>query len=135
MSNSDIDVRSKHNADKKFIVRPSKPPNKPSISLLILEKGEIIPIIGQGEIVIGRIMGEQTIFPDIDLSPYKAYASGVSRLHAAIKFREKGIYITDLGSTNRTRVNGKRLCPKKGYPLYNGSLVSLGNLMIKVIIE
>ena len=112
MSSSDVDVKSKHIANKKFIVRPRKPSNIPSLSLFILEKGEIIPIIRKGEIVIGRIMGEQTIFPDIDLSPYKAQTSGVSRFHAAIKIQDKGICITDLGSTNGTRVNGRRLCPQ-----------------------
>lgn len=135
MSNLTTDVKSKSQINKKFIVNPRNSLNRPSLSLLILDKGEIIPLNDKDEIIIGRIMGGQSIYPDIDLSPYKAYAEGVSRIHASIKICDRGIYITDLGSTNGTRLNGKRISAQKEYPLKNGAHVYLGNFKFMVIIE
>ncbi|MCS7010786.1 MAG: hypothetical protein NZL98_05420, partial [Anaerolineales bacterium] len=55
------------------------------LSLHIIESGQIIPLAEQTEFTLGRVAEGQPIVPDIDLSPYNAYANGVSRLHCAIK--------------------------------------------------
>ena len=111
------------------------PPINARISLVILHTGEIIPLMNKNEYVIGRVGGKQTIFPDVDLSPCTAYASGVSRLHATIKEKEGKYFIFDLDSTNGTWVNKKRISARKDYELHNGDRVILGHLDIMVIAE
>ena len=55
-----------------------------NVTLLIMEEDDLIPIEGEDVFTLGRFTQGQTILPDIDLSPYQAYESGVSRLHADI---------------------------------------------------
>src|SRR5215471_6491455 len=45
----------------------------------------------------------------------------VSRQHAAIHVAD-GIFVEDLGSSNGTRVSGRRLAPNRKEPLPQGSL-------------
>jgi len=111
------------------------PPSIAQKSLMILRTGEIIPLMDKKEFVIGRVGGKQTIYPDIDLSAYTGYASGVSRLHATIMEQNGKIYIYDLGSTNGTQVNHKRLTANENYQLHNGDRILFGGLEIMFINE
>ena len=72
------------------------------ISLHIVQTGQILPLVGRDEFTIGRVSEGQSILPDIDLTPYEAYAQGVSRLHATIKIKGNMVNVTDLGSSNGT---------------------------------
>jgi len=103
------------------------------IALEILGIGVILPIHGRREITIGRRSEGQPIIPDIDLTPYKALESGVSRLHVSIQFTEKEITLTDLGSVNGTWLNGKRVSAHTPYPINLGDLMRLGKLEILVL--
>ncbi|MEZ4704214.1 MAG: GGDEF domain-containing protein [Bdellovibrionota bacterium] len=51
----------------------------------------------------------------------------VSRNHALINIKSDGIYITDLGSTNGTLVNGEKITT---HLLQDGDRVQIGNLMV-----
>ncbi len=62
----------------------------------------------------------------IDLVPFDAIQMGVSRRHALIHREEDGYYITDLNSTNGTRINGRRLLPNTPCRLSSGDIVRLG---------
>jgi pSer/pThr/pTyr-binding forkhead associated (FHA) protein len=73
--------------------------------------------------------------PDIDLSPYQAYASGVSRLHAVVKRDGPRVILMDLGSANGTYINGKRLTTNVEQVLNHGDIVALGKLKIQVLIK
>ena len=64
----------------------------------------------------------------IDLSPFAARTAGVSRRHARIEPCIDGLRITDIGSTNGTRVNDRSISPHLPHPLRDGDLVCLGNL-------
>ena len=55
------------------------------ISLHLMDSGKILPLASRNEFTLGRLSEGQPIMPDIDLTPYQAYASGVSRLHAVVK--------------------------------------------------
>jgi pSer/pThr/pTyr-binding forkhead associated (FHA) protein len=77
----------------------------------------------------------QPILPDVDLSPYDAYAQGVSRLHAALKVTRNRVAIMDLGSSNGTRVNGQKIVPHVDYPLNHSDVIALGKLKLQVIIK
>ncbi len=56
----------------------------------------------------------------------------VSRCHAAIGYYPSGdFYITDVGSSNGTRVNRRRLAPLERQLLQDGDLIELGSLCIE----
>ena len=73
--------------------------------------------------------------PDIDLTPYQAYASGVSRLHAVVKRENNRVAVMDLGSSNGTYVNGRRLNPHTEEALSHGDIVALGKLKIQILLR
>jgi pSer/pThr/pTyr-binding forkhead associated (FHA) protein len=95
----------------------------------------ILHLNGQNEFTLGRVADGQPILPDVDLSPYEAYAQGVSRLHAALKLNNQRVFITDLGSSNGTRVNGQKIMPNVDYPLNHGDVIALGKFKIQVLIR
>jgi pSer/pThr/pTyr-binding forkhead associated (FHA) protein len=100
-----------------------------------LDTGAIIPLEGGLELALGRISGNQPILPDIDLTPYQAFEGGVSRLHATIKIEKTEIILTDLGSANGTRVNGKKIVPHSTLTLENGDILTLGRFKVQVLIH
>ena len=73
--------------------------------------------------------------PDIDLSPYQAYAAGVSRLHAIIKREGARIIFMDLGSANGTYINGKRLSSNVEQVINHGDIIALGKLKMQVLFK
>lgn len=101
----------------------------------ILETGQTIPLEDGDEFTLGRISGSQPILPDIDLTPYKAYEGGVSRLHATIKIDRDQVTITDLGSANGTRINSKKIAAHQAYPLSNEDILSLGKFKAQILIQ
>ncbi|GAB4573054.1 MAG: FHA domain-containing protein [Anaerolineales bacterium] len=104
-------------------------------NLHLLETGQILPLSTRNEFTMGRISEGQPIMPDIDLSPYQAYAAGVSRLHAVIKRSGSSIIFMDLGSANGTFLNGMRLAPNSEQVLKHGDIIALGKLRIQVLID
>ena len=104
------------------------------LNLHIIRSGQILPLPGPGEYIVGRVSEGQSILPDIDLEPYNAYESGVSRLHARIKIEDKAMWITDLGSANGTQVNNKKLSPHQEYPLGDKDVVRLGRFSIQALL-
>ena len=123
---------------KKSPVSPTMPPVVLSnnwVTLHLLDTGQVLPLSERNEFTLGRISEGQPIMPDIDLSPYQAYASGVSRLHAVIKRDIGRVLLMDLGSSNGTYINGKRLNPNEETLLGNGDVVALGKLKIQVLLK
>lgn len=71
--------------------------------------------------------------PIINLEPYNGALLGVSRKHAVLEMGDKYITVTDLNSTNGTKLNGMKLTPYHRRVLRNGDEVILGNLAMKII--
>ena len=75
---------------------------------------------------------------DIDLTPYRGLYNGVSRRHAIIKyekmdeFNAPSLLIADLGSTNGTLLNGKRLPPYRFFTLRDGDEIRFARLVAHV---
>ena len=80
-------------------------------SLHLIETGHILPLGDKSEFTLGRVSDNQAIMPDIDLTPYQAFANGVSRIHAVIKRNDKRVSVMDLGSSNGTYMNNERITP------------------------
>jgi pSer/pThr/pTyr-binding forkhead associated (FHA) protein len=114
---------------------PEMNPMNSVISLHLIESGKVINLTGRTEFTLGRVTEGQPILPDVDLSPYDAYSQGVSRLHSALKVINQRIVITDLGSSNGTRVNGQKIVPHVDYPLNHGDILALGKLKVQILIN
>jgi pSer/pThr/pTyr-binding forkhead associated (FHA) protein len=117
-------------------VTPSTPVfNEAAISLYIVDAGQILPLIGREEFTIGRAAEGQPILPDIDLTPFRAYENGVSRLHITIKISPQEVVVMDLGSVNGTRLNGQKMAPNQTYHLKHGDIITLGKLKVQLLIR
>jgi hypothetical protein len=104
-------------------------------TLHLLETGQMLPLSDRNEFTLGRISEGQPIMPDIDLSPYYAYANGVSRLHAVVKRVDQQVILMDLGSSNGTYLNGKRMKPSSEQELHHGDVVMFGKLKIQILLK
>ncbi len=105
------------------------------IAIYVMDAGQIIPLAGRDEFTLGRSSEQQTVLPDLDLSPFQAYEKGVSRLHASIRVNSNPVTVTDLGSVNATRLNGQRIPPSKPIPVQHGDILTLGKLKLQMIIR
>jgi len=116
--------------------RPTLSGKEIHVYLLVIDNGgKRIELEGRKEYSLGRVADGQLILPDVDLSNYDAFALGVSRLHATIKLSGSIIVITDLASSNGTRVNGQKIGKYVDYPLSDGDVIALGKLRLKVVLE
>jgi pSer/pThr/pTyr-binding forkhead associated (FHA) protein len=59
----------------------------------------------------------------------------VSRIHAILKRDGKRVTIMDLGSSNGTYVNSKRLTPSTERLLNHGDVVALGKFKFQVLLR
>ena len=104
-------------------------------SLHLMKSGQILPLPDRTEFTIGRISEAQPIMPDIDLTPYQAYANGVSRLHAVLKRSGEKVTIMDLGSSNGTFINGLRIKPNVDQTVEHGDTIFFGKLAIQILLK
>jgi len=121
------------------VVVPPPPPAFPSsikalVVLYLVAEQQFIPLADRESFTLGRINEGQMIIPDIDLSPYGAFEYGVSRLHVSIQLGEP-VTITDLGSVNGTRINGKKITSNVPRSLSHGDVLALGKLRIQILIR
>lgn len=114
---------------------PSMDTHTARVCIKIKENDQIIPLDGTHEFTLGRVSGNQPILPDIDLTPFQAYEGGVSRLHATIQVDTDQVLITDLGSANGTRINGKKMAAHSVLELVDGDMISLGKFQIQILIR
>ena len=114
---------------------PVSSPGNSWLSLHLMDSGKILPLASRNEFTLGRLSEGQPIMPDIDLTPYQAYASGVSRLHAVVKRDGNRVLVMDLGSSNGTYLNGRRLNPHVEEPLNHGDIVAVGKLKIQILLR
>jgi len=94
---------------------------------LTFSDGRQVPLSGESALV-GRydhdIGGTQ---PAVDLSNTQG-SDTVSRIHATLEHIGSSYTLTDLNSTNATRLNNKRLEPDKPTPLNDGDTISFGKV-------
>jgi hypothetical protein len=121
------------------LVAPPPPPAFPAsinalVVLYLVTEQQFVPLAERESFTLGRINEGQMIIPDIDLSQYGAFEYGVSRLHASIQLGNP-VTITDLGSVNGTRINGKKISPNVPRALTHGDVLALGKLRIQILIR
>jgi pSer/pThr/pTyr-binding forkhead associated (FHA) protein len=101
----------------------------------VLNTGRLVECPRYNKVIIGRSDPTIEETPDIDLTQDKAAELGVSRRHASLTFRDDQVFLTDLGSTNRTFINRKPLQREQPYEIHNGDEIRLGNIILKVILN
>ncbi len=104
---------------------------------LILEIENVrLPVSTDGVVIVGRNQQVSDGQPrsDVDLTPFGAALKGVSRKHIKLTRDHVLIYVTDLGSTNGTLINGQPILPYARRTLRNGDELQLGQLKLKVIL-
>lgn len=85
----------------------------------------------RGEALIGRPDATRGIHPEIDLRLDDA----VSRRHAKIFMRGDYYVLTDLNSTNGTRLNGQWVQAEAEVPLKAGDEIEVGELSVIRVLE
>jgi len=65
--------------------------------------------------------------PEVDLGSMQG-ADAVSRIQAMIEHIGSAYTVTDLNSTNATKLNGKRLEPDKAIPINDGDTLQFGKI-------
>jgi serine/threonine protein kinase len=109
-------------------------PIQKQIALYFVDTGQVLELDDAKDYTIGRKAKGQPVIPDIDMTPFKAYEWGISRLHAGLSTKGGKVTITDLGSANGTWHAGKRIPPNSPYALHDGDIFMLGKLRIQVLI-
>lgn len=130
---------------------PDEPKNRsvslstrPAVSQLILLDGAIFEIEMrdgyEGE--VGRADVSAGWKPLVDLTPHGGERGGVSRRHAVLRVREGpstsgqdasgcAVFLEDFGSSNGTRVNGRRLTPQEPEQLKSGDEIEFGRIFCR----
>ena len=104
---------------------------------IILEIGSVqLPITIDGVVIVGRNQRVSDGQPrsDVDLTPFGAAHKGVSRKHVKFTRDNLLIFVSDLGSTNGTLLNGQPIAPYARRTLRNGDELQLGQLKLKIIL-
>jgi FHA domain len=102
------------------------------IAVFLVDSPKPIAILAVDEFILGRML-EGSLEEIVDLTPYGAFTSGVSRRHAMVRRKGNAFEIIDLDSTNGTWLNEKRMTPTKAYPLPSGTTIRMGQLRLQVI--
>ena len=124
------DLQTTMSAPKPIEAKPSAQPGFDANAIwgyLTFSDGKQVKLSGERALV-GRsdhdIGGVQ---PQVDLGNTQG-SDTVSRLHATIEHIGSSYTLTDLNSTNATRLNGKRLEPDKATPMNDGDALSFGKV-------
>lgn len=100
--------------------------------VLATSDGGTLSLPARDEIIIGREDPVSEIFPDIDLTGLGGMEKGVSRRHAKIVRMAGGLAVEDLGSTNGTYVNKKKVQPNSPQDIKPGDELRFGKLTFTV---
>jgi len=121
---------------------PSTPPPPPAQAQpvqsgprLMSSDGASISLPPKDELVVGREDPVSGIHPDVDLTAHGGEAGGVSRRHAVLRQQGGQWSVTDLDSTNYTRVDGNRITPNTEVPLQDGAQVHFGRVQFEFRVQ
>ncbi len=106
-----------------------RPPEIPACELIMAD-GQRIPLpTHETDLLVGCKDPADGIFPAIDLTPFGGTASGVSRRHATISFRNGQWTISDENSTNGTFVDEARIAPYVPRVISDGARLRFGTVV------
>ncbi len=100
--------------------------------VLASSDGNTVDIPAKEEVMIGREDPVSEVFPDVDLTALGGLEKGVSRKHALIHHAGADYTVEDMGSTNGTYINKKRIQPHAPQAIKPGDEVRFGKLSLSV---
>lgn len=100
--------------------------------LVSLFNGHRILLPEDGELILGRFDPLAGIKPDVDLSFEDQAGMTISRRHARILGWHQRYAVEDLGSSNGTWINNRRLDTGQKYPLKIGDVIRLGRCVFLI---
>ncbi|SRR5258708_24435366 len=106
---------------------------QPTTPICFEINGQQLTLPLNASLVIGRVSAQpDDSCPDVALNAFRAAEQGVSRQHLRITRKGEIVYVSDLGSTNGTCLNGRPL-PRNRYRIVNsGDELQLGALKLIV---
>jgi len=90
--------------------------------------------VRKSPLLLGRSQRSTGHRPDFDMTFYDPEGY-VSRRHAHIIKAQNGYFISDLGSSNGTLVNGRLLSPQRPHLLRNGDQITIGQVVIQFLLR
>jgi len=117
-------------ARKPIVAKPSSQPTPNPVApwgKLIFSDGKEVQLAGERALVGRSDHDIGGINPEVDLSAMEG-ADTTSRIHATIEHIGSSYTVTDLNSTNSTRINGKRVEPDKATPIKDGDNLAFGKV-------
>lgn len=96
--------------------------------VLATADGSTLEIPVKDEVVVGREDPISEVFPDLDLTGFDGMEKGVSRKHAVIHRSGADYTVEDMGSTNGTYVNRKKVQPNVPQAIKPGDELRFGKL-------
>ena len=110
-------------------MQPTPAQAAPAAPRLVFDDGKELALpADKREIIVGREDPISGIFPEVDLTPFGGETGGVSRQHARLNHTNGQWTITDLNSTNYTRVDGAKIEPSVSVQLKSGSRLQFGRV-------
>ena len=103
-------------------------PEGAAISLRLKEVKDPLIYEIQDTLLMGRYDKSTDTSPDIDMHRFAGYLLGVSRQHAKLHREGDNLFLEDLGSSNGTFLNGRRLGSHEKRMVPNESRIGLGDL-------
>ncbi len=101
----------------------------PAVLLVLASPdGSTLEIPIKDEVVVGREDPISEVFPDLDLTDFGGMEKGVSRKHAVIHRSGADYTVEDMGSTNGTYVNRKKVLPNVPQAIKPGDELRFGKL-------
>jgi pSer/pThr/pTyr-binding forkhead associated (FHA) protein len=98
--------------------------------VLTSSDGSTLEIPAKDEVVIGREDPISDVFPDLDLTNLGGMDKGVSRKHAVIHRSGPNYTVEDMGSTNGTFINKKKIQPHAPQMIKPGDELRFGKLAL-----
>jgi pSer/pThr/pTyr-binding forkhead associated (FHA) protein len=99
-----------------------------SAILQFLPSGAIVLLPLNRPVILGRETGVSGGADLVDLAGFNALQHGVSRQHCQLRRQGNQLIVTDLGSTNGTYLNGRRLEPGRDVVVVHRDKLILGTL-------
>jgi hypothetical protein len=90
--------------------------------------------VAHSPMLLGRASEAEEYWPDFDMTFYDE-GDYVSRRHVRITKGRAGYFLTDLGSSNGTTINGHSLSPDRAYLLRNGDRIKVGLVVIRFLLR
>jgi pSer/pThr/pTyr-binding forkhead associated (FHA) protein len=98
--------------------------------VLTSSDGSTLEIPSKDDVIIGREDPISDVFPDMDLTDLGGMDKGVSRKHAVIHRAGQNCTVEDMGSTNGTYINKKKLQPHAPEMIKPGDELRFGKLAL-----